>query len=87
MARLIGAKDATRNAVVVLPPPGDPDAYDWSFVRGLRVRVWPTTRAPKDKLERLAVLLVYAGSPLVEVLEPDGSDCDVYRAQYLEAEG
>lgn len=84
MARIIGAKDARRNAIVVLPPPGDPDAFDWSFARGLRVRVWPTTWTPKDKLERLAVLLVYAGSPLVEVMGPDGSDCDTYKPVYAE---
>ena len=85
MARVIGT-DSSRNAVVVLPPPGNPDRYNWQWVSGIRCRVVPTRGADPDTLHRLAVLLVYAGSPFVEVLNDTWTDSDTYRPRVDSAE-
>jgi hypothetical protein len=78
LARLIGAADASLNAIIVLPPMDEPERYEWTWARGLRCRIVQTSPCLAEHMERLAVLLVQAGSPLVELLTPAGDDADLY---------
>jgi len=69
---------AAAEPLAILPEGEDPQAFLWTFVRGLPCQIVQTAPCNAERMDQLAVALVQAGSPRVELLSPEGDDADIY---------
>jgi hypothetical protein len=82
LAALIGARDARRNAILVAPTLAKADRYNWRLLAGLSCRIWPTTPTQGPELDYLALDLIRAGAPLVQIVAEDGEGACYWPAIY-----
>lgn len=69
---------AAADPLAILPDGEDVQAFVWTFVRGLPCQIVQTAPCSAARMDQLAVALVQAGSPRVELLSPGGDDADLY---------